>query len=480
METTSLDSLRAALDTHLHEGSLSPATCRTYESHWASWKDLCSGSAVPRDPLNAPFDVYTELLTQQPPLTPDQVSRRVSAIRHFHELEGKTPVFDLPPNNAEWRRLTSAYGSLYSDLVHSPEVRPLLRQEVRELTATEPEWDRRGLLRAAFTLLAWDSGWSTRGLLNLRHDQVIVDTDCVHVDGEVFRCDHGERVEGVAWGCTACAISAIHIASAPGWLFDGLRGSDARVFDKVVSQHLRRLHASPLGLHLVAPARRCQSALSPVPDLDEWSLAGLRRALLLTWGHPIGPRLLRARAWVAVPWAHGLVMASDLIPLRRNDVRWDASERLWTLQWPKGSETLRPGAIRSVPWHGGGRALTDYICVRDLIVGEFGHLLVPTESRRSAAGGLPVSQGDPIERSSAQNDLDLLLTIAGVNRAGATPASLRLGHLIQSLDDGRCLEQASRTMGHKSPEFTSRLLQTHGDQRSSAMIMKGLAHGPLS
>lgn len=243
---------------------------------------------------------------------------------------GVVPAHKHPANVASWRMLlrgaTKEANDRRRENPSSAEqwhVAPLLREDVVAMLCAHLPTTPRMDACVATVLLALDGQFAARDLAHLEAGEVQrTDAGGVRVKDQVFDCDHGERVRGVPWDCTACAVARVmsRHSGGSGPLLAGASEGDLVV---ATARRLAGLRSRPWD---GAPLNRATSGwratrLTPGGDLDPWQAAGFRRACVLMAGRRgEAGSWLRARAWTAMAWTCGFRMCGDLLRLERSAV----------------------------------------------------------------------------------------------------------------------------------------------------------------
>lgn len=435
------DALDAAIEDFVRDGALAAASQGAYSKRWRLWEAHCEAEGV--DPWDAPASAFESLWLRRnedgTPASFNSIDGIASAVKYAYGLKGLTPAYKLPANSGRWRDLRrsarKAQAALRADQDDEADVVPLLRPELVKMLGVHPPVDLKGRHVKAAVLLAWE-GVAPSTLDRLRVGDVeVLDAGAVSVAGTTYECDHRERVSGVPWDCTACSVRDV-LAGRPaddqllpldrlGWTYWFPRA-------RAVSRHQ-------------TPAKE---PWGPRGGLTDWELAGLRRALVLSlsfpgWGH-MGVRWVRARAWVAMSWSCGLRMSSDTYRLERSALRVLESGGLrLTLGVTKDDPGAAKLVVRTFTESDAvvAQALTEYLCVRDAIVGSDGALIVDLAKRSTA--GSPVKA--PLHL--AKYDLALLADLAGIEPAYSS-YSVRKGYAAQALSDGWAPEDVRDGLRH--------------------------------
>lgn len=481
--------------------SLARSTTRSHEAGWRIWEQHCAELRV--DPMLAHLDVFVELLLRR--REDGHVYARgthdtiLAAIGAKYAAAGLVPAHKEPVNQGRWRDLMRASSReagarkvAYPESAEQWKVRPLKRNDLLPMLTAAPASDPHVDACVATVLLAMDGGYSGRELGRLGVDEVVDGPEGIVVAGTAFLCDHVERVRGVPWDCTVCAIRAV-LSSHSG---EGPLLQRASRGDLVVStsQRLRQLRDRPWGgtaTDATASGWR-SSRLRPADGLTPWQQAGLRRACVLLAGRRgEGGRWLRARVWTAVAWTCGFRMCGDLLRLDRDAVRLDPTGAGYgvhlagTKDDPSGDKRV----VRPLPWGDGAQSvaqmMAEYLCARDAVHGPGGSLLVShvlnplTPGQGIASGGEGVGGGTGI----AKDDLQLLCAAAGLSGRDYTAYSTRKGFASQAHDDGWTVEQISQALRHQALATTlNSYLQSAAAKDVSTRlihILGGLADEPL-
>ena len=431
--------LDAEIDEYIREGSAAHSTHDAYSQRWAMWEAHCEQENA--DPWNAPADVFMALWLRRnadgTPTSYNSIDGIASAVKHHYALKGLTPAYKLPAHIGTWRDLRIAAKKAQSRRTEDDEgknVVPLMRSDVIAMMSTQPTWTDRQLVTKTAILLGLD-GMAPGRIDKLRGDDVqLLDDGGVVLGGQEFPCDHMERVQGVPWDCTACAVrdalALLPDTDAPllyvtrlGWTYH---------FPQQRARHR----------HLAAPKERW----GPREGLSAWEMAGLRRGMVLhcasSSGTAHGLRWVRARALTAVSWACGLRMASDTVRLDRSALRPDADGRGWTLSLgvTKDDQTGSKSVTRAFPWDDmAAQPLAEFACVRDALTSPDGALF--TSLTRGPA--TPVKAPGHL----AAQDLKLLAELAGLDPVYSS-YSTRKGYAAQAQADGWAPEDIRDGLRH--------------------------------
>lgn len=478
-----LEALRAELDAYIGSRSLTPQVLRQYESQWRKWEEHCAALPGNPDPLGAPFAAYVALLGRDD-VTPKQVWRWTAAIRYFHERAGLTPAYLATQNRERWLTLTRGLRRRHgaqSSPQNPTRAKPMLREHARQMIEATPETTARQRAHRAMILSHLDLQISVAQLSRwtVPESQPQGRTGPLAIGEVEIPCDHRERVRGVPWDCTACAIrDLIRHASTPGALLFEPLGVTPHQIAKIFGQAFRRTAYQRLA-HVVERHPDHRSIPRIRATASPYEVAGMRRALVLLLGYESGFALVRARAWLATAWVNGLRMASDFSDISRRDVSEDALGRGFAITLGS-TKTDRSAARRktvTVTWasSGGARQLAEYLCVRDVLTGPGGSLIIPTPDRDSREGDALKFACRAVERSSAENDVNRLASLAGLRTEGYSPYSVRRGHATQRSIDGQDFARIQRALRHKSASTSRGYVDKPDPQDNAERMMRGLS-----
>lgn len=241
-----IGALLVAVQFILGPGGRAETTKRTDECHWRKWKDHCAAVskayvlAAPIDPMVAPWWVFRELCLERredgKPLSKGYVQHIAATLQLKYETRsdgGPTVApYKLPEHTAEWRALLAGLARAEADrrINGDPPRRPVMplpRAPMLQMLQSEPPRPPRQAIVLAMVLLAFDTELSAPRLQALEPEDVeLLDSDDplhrggIRVAGvdHPLLCDHRERVRGVAWDCTACAVRTVlatHVGRGP-------------------------------------------------------------------------------------------------------------------------------------------------------------------------------------------------------------------------------------------------------------------------
>jgi hypothetical protein len=372
-----LGALLATVESFLDvEESRADTTKRTDKSNWKRWEDHCKDVskayklATPIDPMNAPWWVFRELCLELredgKALAKGYVQHIAAAAQLKYEVRTddgpRVAPYKRPEHTREWQDLlegkarAEAERRANGDSPQKP-VTPLLREPLLAMLQAEPPRTPRQAATLAVVLLAFDTELSAPRLQALEPGDIeLLDTDDPNAPGGIrvvgvegpLPCDHRERVRGVPWDCTACAVRAVlaaHPGTGPLFAVAGAAADDEAaaqcqypgcirdraprsgkggprpsycgqpdpvtglVHDRLTARKARRQASAtpggdaperrggPIDVNTLLVHRRRaspylqryveygKSALTPVDGLDDWQLAGLRRCLALGAGY---------------------------------------------------------------------------------------------------------------------------------------------------------------------------------------------------
>ncbi|MBY9074223.1 hypothetical protein K1X13_05240 [Nocardioides sp. WL0053] len=341
------------------------------------------------------------------------------------------------------------------------EVEPLLRDDAVAMLTTTPVTTPRLDACVAAVLLAMDGQMTARNLAHLEVDEVRDLRDgSVRVGGQEFPCDHVERMRGVPWDCTACAVRAV-VTHHPGTgtLLAAAAGGDP------VPAMSQRLSALRDRVWAGVPMDRSTSGwrstrLTPGSALTDWQAAGFRRACVLIVGRRgEAGTWLRARAWTAMAWSCGFRMCGDLLRLSRMAVSADPTgagyriDLAGTKDDPRGDKLV----VRPLAWGDGpvsvASLVAEYLCVRDAVHGRGGNLIVSDVLSRRDAAGRGVADGGRGcggGTGTAKRDLRVLCELAGLSDRRYSSYSTRKGFAEQAHRDGWSVEEIRDALRHQT------------------------------
>lgn len=462
--------LEADIDLFIQQGELAIKTIEVYRDHWVAWERHCKDLGVPA--LGAPYGAFTafvvELKLDGTPYAASTVLGRLSAIAYEYKKRGVTAAYEECDHAGDWLNLRRGLKRAKRARARTSrpngstgvegDVAPLMRDELQQMLRASPDDSERDRAWAAAVLLSFDCDLSAKSLAGVTIDEVAVGSGVVSIGGRDIPCDHRERVRGVPWDCTACAVRLVvaeHADSCKPLLY---RARDVTDLKSALASQLRLLRDTAWRgssfAHPHAVGQDC--SLTPSPDLSDWQVAGLRRALLLRVGPHRRGRYLRAKAWVSVAWASGFRMCGDLVRLDRSHAR-PAPDGGWTvdLSGSKDDPCGRKEVVRSFAWPMGAdpkdtdlspaRYLSEYLCVRDAVQGPSGQLfrarpLTPRDTDVAFVSG----------QEAAQKDLDALVALAGLDGHSYSSKSCRKGYTNQALEDGWDLDEVRQGLRHLS------------------------------
>lgn len=452
--------LGGRLDEILASRGRSDSTAAGYASALKWWTTFCAEHGV--EPWAASFDVWEKAVAAGRHASGNRYTWdwytlivRAVADRH-HDMRIPVPAPRQPQHAGVWDDIGETYRAnlntkwakdrtVYTrDPLTRGDINALLSVAITDLSekSTSPQCGRGGgSRRVAQRLVLLDTGCSANQLAKLLPEHVGVGADGVRLEvGEdqfFLSHDDAQRVFGVPWDCSACAVveRLADLAATPGQpLFNG-RGA-------------RELTSQWPGL------MASTSKLLEQPGLTVRERAGLRRGLTLAAHRPKEwPWFLVGRAWVALAWEAGFRMSGDLVGL----------DRSWCSPLPSGDgfriqlhatkddqqgkkHVSRP--FRFDPEGGPSAALmlTEYLAVRDARLGSEGPLL--WWGGRAAAKRAPRTCVWAAQRS--------VVTLAEAARVGGTFTSYspRKGYSVQSAADGRSPELRQRGLRHDSVRTT--------------------------
>jgi integrase len=453
----------AFADTHAYK----PATVRAKRKGWRTWERVCADGGW-SDPLKAPFDAFRDLillrLEDGTPASPKYIECIANAVTMVYAEHGLTPAHRRPENKGEWRDLMRGLHRTHTKTAtparrKSPEdAVPLMRDEATRMLNTELPTGIPGLARKAGLLLVLDGITRPGRVSQLTRGDITIDNNGVTVDDTHVPCDHRERVRGVPWDCTACAVTDLLNANPHS---DTPFQVGPQTVDRNTWSYIKKRIP---GIE--------------TPTATDWGTAGTRRAVALRAAveqgkgdtldrDAYGLRWLRARAWTAIAWTCGLRMASDTTQLERSQAKPATDGTGWslTLGPTKDDPGARKGVTRFFPWPEGdqvsvARILTEYLCVRDALVGPDGALIIDVYNGR---GSEPLKKPVPV----ATRDLTLLATIAGLDPVYSS-YSTRKGYAAQSAQDGASLEDIQLGLRHKNLATTLRHYVPGADGKTTA------------
>lgn len=451
--------LDAHIDEFMKQFSQAQRTIRDHERGWATWEAHCRHLGV--HPLAAPFSAFEDLLLRKrrdgheySRGTHDTV---LAAVGARYAQGGLVPAHKHPANRSAWATLlrgsarqASARKQAQPASHEQWRVIPLLREDAVAMLTCTPSATARLDARVAAVLLALDGQMASRQLSDLSPQDVREVSGGVSVAGHVFACDHEERVRGVPWDCTACAVRAVvgaHTGVGP--LLTAASTSDLGV---AITQQLVALRDRSWG---GVPMDRSTTSwrttrLTAAEGLTAWQVAGFRRACVLIAGRRgEAGTWLRARAWTAMAWSCGFRMCGDLLRLDRRSITVDVNGSGYRIDLsatkddPYGTKQV----IRPLAWGTGGISVAglvaEYLCVRDAVHGPDGSLLVGNLLRRDATAGRGLADGGEGSDGgtvTARRDLQLLGQLAGLAKCPYSSYSTRKGFAEQALRDGWSVE----------------------------------------
>lgn len=479
--------MRVELSSFLSSGGLTLTTLKGYRYGWSRWERFCSALHDTPDPLAAPFSAFVALLASDIPEA--SLPMIIAGVRHRYQQHDRVPAFDEEAHRERWQearrgRRRTVKRSSTAEGPRSGKAKPLLREDLsRLLSAEPPAMGERDTAFVAACLLLLDHQVEITRLCGLRlSDVTFTDSKSqVVVSGRQIElaCDHVERVRGVPWDCTMCTLQSVHASrfrtregtEDDGLLFGALAGTPgdlAKALRGRLQTALTSLRAG--GWDWATPKRQ---TLHHMTGADEWAVAGMRRALVTGSHRPHGQVVVRARCRMALAWANGLRLASDLDEVRRDSVKRDDNGYTFVLGPTKAD---RSGArSRVIAAHGDadsfavGRFFAEYLCVRDATVGPGGYLFTPMRGKTS---GFLRSSSEPDVYHSALVDVRTLALLAGVE-GQYTTYSVRRGHASQRHEEGHPLERIQAGLGHVSPATTVGYIDPDATSASES-FMRGL------
>lgn len=451
----------AAAHAFIDDQAQTDRTKASYRRAWQWWERHCDALDV--DPLEAPLSAFEEMLTtvkdNGEPLAWATVEARLAAIRDRYVRDGRVPAYKRPEHAGEWELLTRGYRRRYAQ-TSTATVPPLLRADMQAMLTADlgdSPWRR---ANRAGALLALDGRFTGPQLARLTPADVTPGADGgVVVAGRALPCEHAERATGVPWDCAACAVTAAAADQGTRLLEHGVK-SWPHKFTALQARFEHLLTGETV------PASGKQSLLlQPRPDLDAWTSAGLRRALVLTVledaAMPVnGLHWVRARAWTTIAWSCGLRSASDLIDVTRGQVIPDVNGRGYVLQLG-ATKTDQAGAARttrSLPMGDGqslsaGRVVAEYLCVRDACVGADADQPLLVKFDRGVPALRPWTVDTVTSQQLAAADINALAALAGITTR-FTSYSPRKGYGQQADEDGWDIEQIQEGLRHLSLKHT--------------------------
>jgi hypothetical protein len=340
-----MGALLLAVDSILGPGGRADTTKRVDECHWRRWTAHCAEVssayelAAPIDPMDAPWWVFRELCLERredgKPLSKGYVQHIAATVQleYQHRDDGGPTVapYKWPEHTAEWRALlegkarAEAVRRVNGDPPRRP-VTPLLRGPLLEMLRCEPPRTPREAITLAMVLLALDTELSAPRLQALTPADVdLLDAPDPHQRGGIrvagvgqpLPCDHRERVRGVPWDCTACAVRAVlttHVGRGPlvGSAVDAVRESDQTCrYPGCVRDRAQR---HPGGARRPSYCQQSGPGLEPVHDhvtaatarrrLGGRDGAAERRGSAADPGRPIEVNTLLVHRRKAVPYLH--------------------------------------------------------------------------------------------------------------------------------------------------------------------------------
>jgi hypothetical protein len=446
--------LDAAIAGFIGADGLAPSTRKRHRLEWRRWEDHCLvvGEMYRQevDPHDAPMFAFEELtlLAREDgtPLARGTIEHIAAAVSRRYAEQGTDPAHKRPENASAWEELMRGLGNAEGRprAAGDPpreQVTALLRAALRAMMSAPFATTSEGIARRAWVLLALDTEFTRTQLSRLTRDDVEVHERSVTVAGVEIVCDHEERVRGVPWDCTACAVRGRVQTLSPG---EPLLG-DALGRDRL--RQLRRTWKA-----CSTPDRpRNAPALVLQPGLSSWGVAGARRGLVLSVYAESWFVWLRGRAWTSVSWTCGLRMCSDLVRLPRAAAAPDADGRGYRLRL-RGTKDDPSGAKqveRLILWSAdagtcAARALAEFLCVRDALAGVDGHLLVSSAGQRLSLLEAP---------KTAKKALNLLCRLASIE-AVYSSYSTRRGFATQASLDGWDEEKIRMALRQESLDTT--------------------------
>lgn len=506
--------LRRDLRDFLDDGGLAPGTLNGYRIGWARFGRFCEED-VPggTDPLTAGFEVFQALLTTDIP--PGSLERLIGGVRHEYAKRGLTVPIDDPRYCGIWldamrgrRRIAArAREDRFPD---EGKATPLTRTHALQMLAVEEPIDSGDRGYIAATLLMLDHGVGLTQASRMRLSDIVGSprneggltvylrsTDRGHdeINGIVeILCDHTSRVRGVPWDCTACHLREHWIglsdqgARPESYLFATGKAANPKRIRQWLAQRLHKMLQAFTAGNVQWTA--AGDAITVRAGATDWTRAGARRALVLGLQRNTGHALVRAKCRISLAWTNGVRAASDLDEVIREDIRHDPALGFTV---PLGAtKPDRPGSRNSVglalwedwddeqdfgtPGVGGpARFMTEYLAVRDAVVGTSGYLFCPVR-----APSLWLSDPQhPDPYHSALADIKRLAAGAGLAELGYTTYSTRRGNAQQREAEGESLEQIQAALGHAHPDSTIRYLTGDGRSIPTEVLMKHM-HGEAS
>lgn len=475
----------AAIEVFITDASRADSTKKRDAKYWRLWTDHCATLGV--DPEVAPYSAYRELflLRRQDgrPMGTGTLQNIASAVLHHYTRLDRVPAHKLPENAGDWRdqmkSAKRAEGQRRADgQPPQAEIVPLLRPQLQQLMLAEPAPSPHHEIARAAVLLAVDlhASRSLTQVLRLRAEDVQVVSDGpaaggVVIHGALLACDHRERVPGVPWDCTACAVRGVLAA----------RGGDGPLLTCGGNGLRNARHAFE---HLLLPSRHSRRTdFAPRPDLTPWQLAGLRRGLVIRVGVPNGARWIRARTWTLTSWVCGFRMCSDLVRLDRSAVVPDPAGRGWRIRLgvTKADQESKNEVVRALccgttsrlsPAH----AMSEYLCVRDAAVGgRGGALLCALANGNGAASQFarPAASVATKALDASRSDLAYLCALAGLP-AVYSSYSIRKGYAQQAEKDGWPIEDIQEGLRHAEVETTAGYLGEGSANAAATKFIRAL------
>lgn len=464
-----------AITRFLSEDSRAESTREGDAKRWPQWVRHCAVLGV--DPLAAPYEAFVSLFellrADGRPLAAGTVRVMAATILHEYTTRGLLPAHKRPENSADWTQRMKGAARRDAQLREAgsppqPEPDPLTREVMTALFSAQPVSGPGRYTDEAILLLALDQEVSIQEAASALLGAVSPDPDWRPVMLPTM-CDHEERVAGVPWDCTACAI---HRAVAA--LVDERLNGSAEL-ETIVRSAAARAGArlSQMAHHLERGAATLTEPVTMRADVDVWAMGGLRRALVLLSRSPAGLRWLRARAWVGASWACGIRMCSGMARMSRSDVVIQGESVLITVSQELARGQYRgesPGRRRmlmsrsrelSVP-----ASVSEYACVRDAVVGSDGAFIVPIASNGRFVPGL-VRKTVHV----ANGDLRLLCEIAKVSGRYVSSSTWR-GYAQQADLDGWRLEDIQDGLGHVEIQSTAEAALGGEGRRAVRKLMR--------
>jgi hypothetical protein len=459
-------SLDAAIAVKCNQSGAGPRATAKYRATFSGpWTAHCESLTTPVDPLDAPLSAFEDLLVEgllrETPPAVSTTERLLAAVTWTYTSHGLVPAHKRPENLAQWKAAWRGYKRRIREVSGPPKqmAAPASRDDATRLLAAPLLHTPRLRAKSAFTLLALDTNWEREEISSLTISDVVLEPGQAAVRGETLKCDHRARAAGVPWDCTVCSIAAVvnEHAGPREHLFAAGYSESA-----IARKNNQRIWGIPIRAGAWPGLLPLSSAgnLSIDPNLSDYELAGLRRALAIQISDLPQMSVLRGRMWWAAAWSAGLRMGSDLTDVARDQVAIDRQGIRIDLGRSKTDRLGRKKTVLTFPWEIDGQAqlpasmIADYLAVRDSAFGNAAGPFLIRSIRKKVLLAPEQTAGDDIAALAARAE--------GITEDNLTAYSARVGYASVADAESWPIEKIQAGLRHDLTDTTSRYIGRRG------------------